>query len=148
MIRDIKGADFVRAKYRDPKTAKRYEGSRFSTFLGRLIHIREIEEINKTLSFHSGVSLLEIATGPGRISKEIRLDAKVLLIGLDSSIAMLKLAKQNAESKGWCFICGDAMKLPFRDESFDILVTFHFVRHLTTPERAEVLNEFYRVLKK
>jgi len=145
MPKTIKGADFVRNRYQVQDIASKYENSRFNTLLGRLIHIQEIEAINKALCFHPS-SLVEIATGPGRISKEIKLDTPA--IGLDSSVPMLKLAKQNIQDEKWSFICGDAIKLPFHDESFHALITFHFVRHLTAPERARVFHEFSRVLRK
>lgn len=141
----IKGADLIRGRYQEQDIVNQYESSRFNTLLGRLIHIQEVKAINEALHFHPS-SLLEVAVGPGRISKDIKLNTAQNVIGMDSSFPMLKLAKQNVRDENWSFICGDAMNLPFQDGSFDALVTFHFVRHLTAPERTRVFQEFSRVL--
>lgn len=146
MPESIKGADLIRDRYQEQDIAREYESSRFSTLLGRLIHIQEIKAINEALSFHPS-SLLEVAVGPGRISKDVRLNTASNVIGMDSSFPMLKLAKQNVQDENWSFICGDAMNLPFDDGAFDAIITFHFVRHLTAPERTRVFQEFSRVLK-
>ncbi len=142
----IKGADLIQSRYQEQDIADQYEDSRFSTLLGRLIHVQEMNAVNEALSFHP-LRLLEVATGPGRISKDIRLGAKTTAIGLDSSAPMVRLAQRNVQNKKWSFVCGDARSLPFPDQAFDALVSFHFIRHLTAPERARVLREFYRVLK-
>jgi len=142
----IEGVDSVKGRYQEQDIANEYERSRFDTLLGRLMHIQEIEGINKALSFRPS-NILEVATGPARISKAIKLHTSLTAIGVDSSIPMLKIAKQNVEDERWSFICGDAMNMPFPNASFNVLITFHFVRHLAAPERARVFREFSRVLK-
>ena len=142
----IKGAHLIRDRYQEQDIANQYENSRFNTLLGRLVHIQEVKAINEALSFRSS-SLLEVAIGPGRISKDIKLNTASSVIGMDSSLPMLRLARQNVRDEIWSLICGDAMNLPFYDGSFDTLVTFHFVRHLTTPERTRIFREFSRVLR-
>jgi len=140
----VKGAAFVRHRYQEQDIADKYESSRFNTLLGRLIHIQEVEAINQALSFFRPSSLLEVATGSGRISKDIK--PIITATGLDASPPMLKLARQNVPDTRWSFVCGDGMNLPFPDKSFDTLITFHFVRHLTATERALLYCEFFRVL--
>jgi len=142
----IKGADLIRDRYREQGIANQYESNRFNTLLGRLIHLQEVEAINEALSFRPS-NLLEVAVGPGRISKDIKLNTTPNIIGMDSSFPMLKIAKQNVQDEIWSLICGDAMNLPFHDGSFDTLVTFHCVRHLTAPERTRIFREFSRVLR-
>ena len=42
-------------------------------------------------------------------------------------------------------VCGDAMSLPFKDNSFDIYTISFGIRNVTRPEKA--LSEAYRVLR-
>ncbi|MGB9905704.1 MAG: class I SAM-dependent methyltransferase, partial [Desulfotomaculales bacterium] len=70
--------------------------------------------------------------------------------GVDISSEMLEIAKEKAQklkkSTGKVsFVYGDAEKLPFPDNSFDMVVNRHLFWTLPDPERA--LKEWQRVLK-
>jgi demethylmenaquinone methyltransferase/2-methoxy-6-polyprenyl-1,4-benzoquinol methylase len=43
------------------------------------------------------------------------------------------------------WVCGDAMSLPFKDNSFDVYTISFGIRNVTRPEKA--LSEAYRVLR-
>ena len=61
-------------------------------------------------------------------------------MGLDYSEAMLKLNPHNK------LVCGDVNKLPFEDNTFDIVFCSNLLHHVD--DVANVLNEMRRVSKK
>jgi ubiquinone/menaquinone biosynthesis C-methylase UbiE len=56
---------------------------------------------------------------------------------------MLEVARERVPAGE--FVVGDALSLPFPDESFDRLLTGHFYGHLEEPERLRFLTEARRV---
>ncbi len=97
--------------------------------------------------------LLDIATGTGdlaiAIKKMAESKAKVVdLTGVDFNGDMLGLAKKKAEQIG-CdvnFMVGDALKLKFPDNSFDIITNSFAMRDFDSLEG--FIEECRRVLKK
>lgn len=70
------------------------------------------------------------------------------VIGLDLSIKVLKKAKKKMKSqrvKGLNLINGDALKLPFKDDTFDVVLTYDMYEHIQHQD--ELLKEIYRVIK-
>ncbi|MEZ0344467.1 MAG: methyltransferase domain-containing protein [Caldimicrobium sp.] len=97
------------------------------------VYLSEIEAIRPHLV--KGLSL-EIGVGSGRFAEPLRID-----FGLDPSTEMLKLAK-NRKIK---VIKGVAERLPFKNESFDLILMVVTICFLDDPEKA--LFEVKRVLK-
>lgn len=67
---------------------------------------------------------------------------------LDMTTAMLAVGKSEAEKQGFCnisFVQGDAEKLPFSDNSFDIVISRLAFHHFSDPKRC--FSEMARVLK-
>lgn len=94
--------------------------------------------------------VLDIGTGPGYLPLELlRRNPSLSIDAIDLSPAMVRLARRNALREGLDelvrFQVGNAYRLPFPEDAFDMVVStgvFHSWKH---PERA--LNEAYRVLK-
>lgn len=145
MVNIIKGAESVRERYRQNEVVKGYEQGRFSSFLGKLTHDMEIKAIKNALEQTHPQKLLEIAVGPGRVSKN--LDFFDIAVGIDTSNPMLKTAREKVENQRWSFLNADAMNMPFCSESFDAIVTFRLLRHFTKEERTGTYREIHRVLK-
>ncbi|MCS7083358.1 MAG: class I SAM-dependent methyltransferase [Aquificaceae bacterium] len=82
---------------------------------------------------------LDIGTGTGEVLIKSKGGLKV---GLDISLEMLKRAKRKESSGN--FILADALKLPFKDGSFNLITLSLTYRHL--PKREEFLKEAKRVL--
>ncbi len=97
-----------------------------------------------------GQNLLDVAGGTGDISFKF-LDragqghATVLDLTEDMLVEGRKRAEaaQMANSLDW--VTGDAMSLPFPDNSFDVYTISFGIRNVTRPQ--EALNEAYRVLR-
>ena len=66
---------------------------------------------------------------------------------LDTSKEVLAVAEKNFKSEGQSgkFIVGNAEKLPFKDNSFDIVMSFGLLEHFSDPKQA--ILEMVRVLK-
>jgi ubiquinone/menaquinone biosynthesis C-methylase UbiE len=94
----------------------------------------------------SGGRILDVGTGPGYLPLRI---SEVLpgseVIGIDVSEDMIRIARKNAEGKNVKFLLGDANKMPFEDDSFDLVVSTGSLHHWRNP--VNVLNEIYRVLR-
>jgi ubiquinone/menaquinone biosynthesis C-methylase UbiE len=67
------------------------------------------------------------------------------VIGLDLSAGQLRLARR--QTTGLEPVQADLADLPFRDQSFDALVSFYAVIHVPREEHLAVLKEFRRVLR-
>ena len=90
----------------------------------------------------NGLKLLDVCCGPGLISAAaVGRGAKVC--GLDFAAEMIRIA--SAEVPGARFHEGDALALPFADDSFDSVVCGFGIIHL--PDPAQALSEMHRVLK-
>lgn len=97
-------------------------------------------------------SVLEVAVGTGYSFLEIlkRVDRKNTVYGIDLSSAMLEKARKLAIKNGYAnfdLTEGDARRLPFPDETFDVLYNSYMLDLTPLADFPVVLKEFYRVLK-
>ena len=67
------------------------------------------------------------------------------VIGLDPSLKMLELAKKNFNDIS--FVEGISAKLPFKDNTFDYLVSIEVLRYLNPKDVQKTYEEIYRVLR-
>lgn len=96
-----------------------------------------------------GASILDVGTGGGRAALELsRLGYRVT--GLDISPVMVELARETAARVGLDvpFDVGDAVALPYGDDSFDASAFFcNGIGHLPRPDMARCLEELRRVTR-
>jgi ubiquinone/menaquinone biosynthesis C-methylase UbiE len=87
--------------------------------------------------------LLDVGCGTGLLGARIRAElGDTALVGCDFSRGMLREAARRAPALPW--VQGDALHLPFRDGSFDAVLStesFHWF-----PDPPAALAEFHRVL--
>ena len=102
------------------------------------------------LAPRAGQCLLDVAGGTGDISfRFLKRAGRAHATVLDLTEAMLIEGRQRAEAAqmhdqlDW--VVGDAMHLPFEDNSFDVYTISFGIRNVTRPQGA--LNEAFRVLK-
>lgn len=93
----------------------------------------------------AGGSALDVACGSGKLTAELARIAgpKGRVVGLDFSAQMLEVARR--EHPGIEFVEGDALKLPFDDESFEVSTIAFGLRNLADPIGG--LREMLRVVK-
>jgi SAM-dependent methyltransferase len=93
---------------------------------------------------HDGV--LDVACGPGNFTREFArvVGAEGLAVGIDASRTMLARAVQDTPRGEVAYIRGDAITLPFRDQSFDAVCCFAALNLFDDPFTA--LDHMVRVL--
>jgi ubiquinone/menaquinone biosynthesis C-methylase UbiE len=95
-----------------------------------------------------GSSVLEVAPGPGYFAIELAKRGKFKITGLDISQTLVEIARKNALEQGVDvdFQLGNASRMPFADDSFDLIVCRAAYKNFSEP--AEALREMRRVLRK
>jgi ubiquinone/menaquinone biosynthesis C-methylase UbiE len=95
----------------------------------------------------AGSAVLEVAPGPGYLAIEMARPGTVHVTGLDISRTFVDIASENARKAGVKaeFRQGDAARMPFDSESFDLIVCQAAFKNFTQPQSA--LAEMYRVLR-
>jgi len=109
---------------------------------GEASHARERDRIELTTSLvpPSVNRILDVGCGDGRLSKAIRQNRECFLVGFDLSITALgKLSGPK--------VCGSAARMPFPDQSFELIVSTEMMEHLPEEIYGEVLKEISRVAK-
>lgn len=114
-------------------------------------HVAWRKDVMKRMQVKKGAMALDVCTGTGdwaiAMSQAVGEEGKV--IGLDFSKNMLKIAhekKENANVTQLDLIQGNAMELPFEDNTFDYVTIGFGLRNV--PDYDTVLKEMYRVVKK
>ena len=101
-----------------------------------------------TASGINGGDVLEIGPGPGYVGLELYKKVRPRsLTGCEISQAMIDIARKNAKEYGIsaCYQTGNAMQMPFEDESFDHVISNGSMHEWESPIR--VFNEIFRVLR-
>ena len=95
-----------------------------------------------------GERLLDVATGTGALPRELaaRGARPREAMGLDCSASMLAVAAARLPPD-WSLLRGDAKRLPFADQSFDLVSACYLLRLLGPEDRIQVLTEMARVLR-
>jgi ubiquinone/menaquinone biosynthesis C-methylase UbiE len=99
------------------------------------------------LNYCARGTLLDIGTGPARLLLALHNKSPQLrLVGIDSSPAMVAKAKENTSGVESIEINqGNADKIPYPDNNFDIVISTASIHHWKQPTAG--LNEIWRVLK-
>ncbi|MCR5272009.1 MAG: class I SAM-dependent methyltransferase [Lachnospiraceae bacterium] len=92
-----------------------------------------------------GKEVLEIATGPGLLAKNVAYAAKKM-IATDYSDGMIEQAKKGVNPDNLTFEVADATNLPYADDSFDVVLIANALHVMPNPRQA--LGEIDRVLRK
>ena len=89
-------------------------------------------------------TVLELATGTGLIAKNI-VNAAAHIEATDASAEMIAEAKRDNHSTKLHFSVQDMFRLPYTEESFDVVIVSNALHIVPQPEKA--LAEIRRVLK-
>jgi len=92
-------------------------------------------------------TILDLGSGTGYLSIEIaRRAPRLQVYGIDLSRQMVKIARGHAKGVDNArFVFGNAARLPFKDNSIDLVVSTGASHHWKTPRI--IFDECYRVLK-
>jgi len=106
-------------------------------------------EMVARLGFVSG-RLLDLGCGPGNIALKLaKRFPEILVVGVDYAASMVRMAASSAATQGLSarttFLSGDAKKIPFADQTFDMVLSNSVLHHLANP--VAMLDEMRRVMK-
>lgn len=91
-------------------------------------------------------SLLEVGCGYGKFMRYVANTFDCFPIGIDFSSSQLQKAKIYLDAIG-TLVQGDATRLPFKDDSFDVVYTWGVMTHILSHQIQETRKELIRVTK-
>jgi len=107
----------------------------FTTPIGSLVRKYESELILNFLKPAPGEMVLDAGCGTGVFTRDI-VSSGSQVIGLDISFPMLRRARENAGGVRFHPILGDISTLPFREKSFDKVVSITALEFIAEAESA------------
>jgi SAM-dependent methyltransferase len=108
-----------------------------------------IEEVKDALAeVPTACTMLDVGSGLGDIpcrAREVAEQAGLELttIGLDSALELSRASKTSVSAA----VCGDALSLPFADNSIDIVMCSQVLHHFAARDARKVLREMNRVAR-
>lgn len=103
--------------------------------------------IDKLISvLPSGAKVLELGCGPGKYGTKTLVDAGLDVTATDVSTSQIELCKEYLPISA-TLIVSDMMTLDFPSGSFDAVVAFHSIPHLTLKEQPQMIAKMIGWLK-
>ena len=136
-------SDYVKGKF--SSIAKKYD--LFNDLITQGLHRYWKNFLIEKAHLREGNHALDLCCGTGDICQRLcsMVGDQGVTIGLDFSEGMLEIARSRKQSGAIAFINGDAMDLPFKKNSFDVVTVGYGLRNLSDISRG--LREVIRVLK-
>ena|SRR5580704_2224167 len=106
-----------------------------------------IAEVRRKLDV-SSLSLLEVAAGAGYVPQTA--SARLRSLGIKLQVTLLDRAHshlKNNSGNGTSAVAGDALALPFADQSFDLVSCCLFIHHLEPHQVVQFVNEGLRACR-
>ena len=103
-----------------------------------------VEAIKIFMHDHNLKKVLDVGCGTGKLVRFLN-GSGFFANGCDLYEDAIKIAKQKNKNK--TFVKASATKLPFKNNSFDLLTAISLVEHLTKKEVNMFLSEAYRIVK-
>ncbi len=139
--------------YSQEDIAKTFDEERNEFLYQKYKHQFEAKILTKSIKNLKNPKVLDVACGTGRMLPVIfEANGDAEYFGLDTSNAMTSLLNKKADSIGkkerTHVIIGDAAKMPFENNTFDVVFTYHLLWHLPLEEQKRIIKEMLRVCKK
>lgn len=122
---------------------ERYE-QWFLTPIGKLVKEKEGELVFRMLELRPGEKILDAGCGTGVFTLDY-LGQGAEVVGLDISDPMLRLAKEKASGYPFSAVRGDMLYLPFKDNTFDKVVSVTALEFIADARKA--VDELFRVTR-
>ena len=110
---------------------------------------RASEDLAELLAPRPGACVLDVGSGIGGAARILADEYECRVIGLDLTEVYCQTAKVLGSETGlqWSleFLCGNALSLPFADDSFDAVWSQHVAMNIA--DKATLYSEIARVLK-
>ena len=101
------------------------------------------EYLYKQLCLSDGIRILDVGCGTGALSNDFQQTTINWLFGLDLDFDRLSYAK--SYDRRTCYLAADAVFIPFKSDSFDLVFCHYLLLWLKDP--ASVLQEMLRVTR-
>ncbi len=145
----IRGHEILDDDNLDPKLVVRSmrDVARANKFFGG--SSAAIAELGKALEQSSGtLTLLDVGTGMGDVPERARKSAKkagvsMITVGIDSAEELVQVSRAHVNA----VVCGDALRLPFPDRSFDVVLGSQILHHFDDNNAVAFLSEMNRVAR-
>jgi ubiquinone/menaquinone biosynthesis C-methylase UbiE len=141
--------------YRDKNVTENFDKERNKYSFQKYKHKIESNFLKRTLEQipSKKIKILDVACGTGRMLQEVfSIGKEIEYIGFDSSEEMTKHLKEKSKKIGIenkvKIELGDASNLPFHDEEFDVVYSYHLLWHIPKEEQKRIIKEMLRVCKK
>ena len=98
----------------------------------------------------AGDCFLDLGVGTGTIFEEIMAKGGIRGVGMDYTQSMVRIAREKQGNEGAAFLQGNGSKLPFQDNSFNLVFSVDVFHHIAFDGLHfvdETLAEVHRVLK-
>ncbi len=92
-----------------------------------------LDDVVSMVESTGAMTVLDAGCGEGFVSSRL-IDKR--LIGIDISRGALSMARQS--SPGISIACSDIYRMPFRSNSFDLVMAMEVLEHLMEPEKAMI----------
>jgi ubiquinone/menaquinone biosynthesis C-methylase UbiE len=120
-----------------------FTGRDAAFFARRKVELLE-EIVRPHLGSLQGLSLLDVGCGTGTTDRHFASRVRTLH-GVDVSEEMLVQARRTVPTANFSWYDGE--KLPFADESFDVVVAICVLHHVATSKRFKMVSEMVRVTR-
>lgn len=110
------------------------------------LELEHLERYSFALQYCNNMSVLDIACGSGYGSSILSEKAKKV-IGVDISKKSIDYAKNRYKKDNLEFVEGDCAELNMPEGSFDVIVSFETIEHLSENQRELFLERIKRFLK-
>jgi len=105
--------------------------------------------LRPALTTDAPITLLDVGTGladiPSRACEFAReTGARITIIGMDAATPLLTAARDRLDHA----VCGDALSLPFRDASIDVVMCSQILHHFETADAERLVREVNRVARR
>jgi ubiquinone/menaquinone biosynthesis C-methylase UbiE len=109
-------------------------------------NVKLVDRLLSKLELGSLTRALEIGCGAGFVAAHLRTSHEMTVVGTDVDPEQIEIAKRyHHENEQLMFVEADATQLPFGDNEFDMVLSFHVLHHIGDWQRA--LEEINRVLR-
>ena len=93
-----------------------------------------------------GEVALDVACGTGGLTRALaRFQPRATVLGADFAVEMVRRAPRPPDAMDPAYLAADAVKLPFGDDTLDVVTIAFGLRNLPDPDQG--MREFHRVLR-
>jgi len=117
----------------------------------RITEARPRRRVLELAEVRDGEAILEVASGTGaQLAVLAQRNPSGRTVGLELAEGMLAQTRKRLSAAGLAgveLVCGNALELPFEDESFDLVVNGYMLDLLARDDIPRALAEFKRVMR-